>query len=503
MNKIRIINDTSRHRGIQGGKTFLEFSAGGDRASEGCKGLTRQIPPKFLRSVACCVCLFFININFIHLFAQQNTEDPRRDVLQYGTETEIASLIQTLISENTDYLDNELITLVQSSRNQRILTSVFGYFGQREKTGLEARALRAITNREEETNETVHAAMDYLGRIKSAEAVPVIMELLDTEERRFLNTGFRAIGLASSGNAELANETAEFLVEYYEERNPASDNQSTILGAIGATGSAVGIPLLVDIAINTDERIPLRIAALGALSNIGNESGLEAILTCVGTNDPNVRSAAVGALGPFSGENVDSAILDAFRDSYYRTRIAAAQAARDRRLASAVPFLRFRAERDEVANVKDEAIRALGAIANQEAIDVLENIFTARSNSDRVRILAADMLIKNAGGRHFGRVMAEMEDARTRNQQNLYNGFLRVAGGAVVEGDKAEIESIARRFMDSGTVMEKLFGLDMALNNELSGLSEQIITLSRDRNEGIARKARSIAERLNIEIPAE
>ncbi|MCL2229615.1 MAG: HEAT repeat domain-containing protein [Treponema sp.] len=501
MIKIRINFNTNRHRGIQGGKTFLEFSAGGDRASEGCKGLPRQIPPKFLRSVACCVCLFFININFIHLFAQQNTEESRRDILQFGTETEIASLIQSLIAENADYLDNDLIALVLNSRNQRILTSVFGYFGQREKTGLEARALRAITQREDETNETVHAAMDYLGRVKSAEAVPVIMELLDTEERRFLATGFRAIGLASSGNEELANQTAVFLVEYYEERDPASDLRSVILNSIGATRSAAGIALLVDIATNTDERIPLRIAALGALSNIGNERGLEAILTCIGTNDPNVRSAAVGALGPFTGENVDNAILDAFRDSYYRTRLAAAQAARDRRLAAAVPFLRFRAERDDVPNVKDEAIRALGAIANADAIQVLETLFTTRTNTDRVRILAADMLIKNAGGRHFTRVIAEMEDARTRNQQNLVNGFLRVAGEAVVEGDKAEIESVARRFMDSGNVMEKLFGLDMVLNNELRGLRDQLVTLARDRNESIARKARRIAERLNIEIP--
>jgi len=471
--------------------------------------MIRNIPERFMKvnverklHVSLCgtLWLFFLLVSF-PIFAQQDAETSRRDVILYGTETEIAGLIQTLRSENVDYLDDDLITLIQTSRNQRILIGVFAFFGEREKTGLEERAIKAIIERDAETNETIHAAIDYLGKIKSAQAVPVIMELLDTEERRFLSSGFRAIGPASSGDKELADETALFLVDFYTYREPGSDNRSVIINSIGATGSSSGVPFLVDIATNTDERVPLRMAALGALSRIGDEEGLDAILTCVSTNDPNIRSSAVAALGPFSGPAVDNAILDGFRDSFYRTRIAAAQASRERRLETAVPYLRFRAERDDVPNVKDEAIRALGAIANEEAIGVLDSLFSERRNSDRVRLLAADMLLKNTGGRDFSRLMIELEEARSKNQTNLYNGFLKVAGETVIEGDTSVIEGVARRFMQSGTVIEKLYGLDMALNNNLNGLSAEIITLAKDRNESIARKARRIAVALEIEIP--
>ena len=446
--------------------------------------------------------LLIFNILFtFSLFAQQDVEAARRDIIKYGTEVEIAALIQTLRMENTDYLDNELKTLIQTSRNQRILTGVFGFFGEREKGGLEERAIKAITEREEETNETILSAMDYLGRIKSAEAVPVLMSLLDTEERRFMNTGFRAIGRASSGDTKLADETAEFLVDFYNDRDPASDSRSVIIASIGETRSSLGVTLLVDIATNTDERLPLRIAALDALSKIGDPKGLDAILTCVSTNDPNVRSSAVAALGPFSGENVDSAILDAFRDSYYRTRLAAAQASRDRKLTAAVPYLRFRAERDDVPNVKDEAIRALGAIANDEALEILNTLFTERKNSDRVRILSADMLMRNSGGREFNKLIIELDEAKLRNQTVLYNGFLKVVGESVLEGDKTEIEKIAQRFMKNGTAIEKLYGLDMAQNNKLVNLKDEILTLTKERNESIARRARRAAEELGIEIP--
>ena len=471
--------------------------------NHGVHGETRRkkkISYKELRATPCPLWFIFFVISF-PLFAQQDVEATRRDTIQYGTETEIASLIQTLRTENADYLDNELIALIETSKNQRILTGIFAFFGEREKTGLESRAIRIIDEREDETNETILSAVEYLGRIKSADAVPSIMELLDSEERRFMSAGFRAIGRAASSDTKLADETAEFLIDFYENREPGSDNRSIIITAIGETASSVGVALLVDIASNTDERMPLRIAALGALSKIGDEEGLDAILGCVSTNDPNVRSAAVSALGPFSGEAVDNAILEGFRDSYYRTRIAAAQASAQRKLAAAVPFLRFRAERDEVPNVKDEAIRALGAIANEEAITVLDVLFSERRNPDRVRILAADMLMKTKSPAVFTKLIIELDDARTKNQTALYNGFLRVAGEAVVEGEKKDIENLARRFMTSGTIIEKSYALDMASNNNLLELRLEILTLVKDRNDSLARKARRIAESLGIEIP--
>ena len=445
--------------------------------------------------------LFFLFIGvFTYAQNSQNTEASRLSTIKFGTETEIASLIQTLRDENADDLDDELITLIETTRNQRILSGVFAFFGEREKSGLERRAIRALEEREDETNETVLSAIDYLGRVMAAEAIPALMEILDTEERRFMNNAIRALGRAASASERYAEEAADFLVDYFENRNPGNENTRDIIIAVGATGSVRVVPFLVEIASNPDERIPLRIAALEALSRVGDPSGLEAVLGCIGANDPNVRSAAVAALGPFSGEEVDKAILDAFRDSFYRTRIAAAQASRERRLVEAVPYLQFRAERDDVPNVRDEAIRALGEIANDEAISVLDSLFTERKNSDRVRLLAAEMLMRTAGEKNLGRLIVELDEAKTRNQTVLYNGFLKVVGEAVINGDTVEMENLTRHFLRSGGIMEKLYGLDMAANNELKNLSEEIKALTEDRNESLARRARRTLERLGIDI---
>jgi len=62
------------------------------------------------------------------------------------------------------------------------------------------------------------------------------------------------------------------------------------------------------------------------------------------------------------------------------------------------------------------------------------------------------------------------------------------------------MENITRRFLRSGSVMEKLYGLDMAVNNNLVTLGDEIKSLTSDRNESLARKARRTAETLGIEI---
>jgi HEAT repeat protein len=539
---------------------FSQDAAGSGDTAEPAQGAPAQeAPPQTAASEA----------------AEGNAEDARRlDTIRYGTETEIASLIQTLKTENTDTLDDELVAVAKNTHNRNILSGVFSFFGDREKEGLEARALQAIEDRNDEANETVLAALDYLGKVKSAHAVPYIKELLDAEERPFINACIKALGLIggampvtaepepppaetaetefppgevaeAEGGAETAageeggeteerpgeGETelaeapeqegrddgleppppsepappsptiresaaavADYLINFYNDRAPGDESRRDIIVALGDVRSPAGIPLLREIAENGDERSTLRVAALNSLAKIGDSRGLEAVLLSVDSADPNVRSAAVAALGPFSGPEVDNAILEAFRDSYYRTRMAAAQAARDRRFAEAVPYLRYRAERDDVPAVKDEAIKALGAIGGKEGLEFLATLFGERKNSDRSRILAAEMLLQNDADSYAPKVIEELDEAKGKNQTALYNGFLRVLGAA----KSPVLEDLCKRFFASGGVVEKSYALDMTLNNGFRSLAAQVKALNDEKNGSLSRKSRSVAEKLGL-----
>jgi HEAT repeat protein len=427
-------------------------------------------------------------------------EEQRLDTLRYGTETEIAALIQAVKNEKTSSLDKELIALAETSANKNILAGIFSFFAETEKKGLEERALRAIVERDDEANETVLAAVDYLGKLKAAEAVPSFKALIDSGESRFAGAAIRALGRAASGaekGSSLADETAEYLEDYYTNREPADENRREIIAALGETGSEKAVPFLSETAGNSEERLPLRMAALESIAKIADPKGLPAVIEAVSSGDPNLRSAAISALGPFSGDEVDKAILEGFRDSYYRTRIGAAQAAGKRRLGAALPYLRYRAEHDDVPAVKDEAIRALGAIDSGGSRDVLESLFKERKNSDRIRILAAEMLVQNDGGAYTPALIAELDEAKLKNQTPLYNGFLKILGTA----QSSSLEELARRFIGSGGVIEKSLALDIAVNNEFRSLGEDIRAMLDDKknNASIVRKARAALEKLGLE----
>ncbi|MDR2535703.1 MAG: HEAT repeat domain-containing protein [Treponema sp.] len=444
--------------------------------------------------------IFFFLTGFlsgVELGSAKSEEDKRLETIQYGTETEIAALIKTIQSETSELLDSkletELINLSQNTRNQHILTGLLGFFAERKKPGLEARALKAIAERDDEAHTTVLAAIDYLGKINASEAIAHLEDLLDANEERYMDAAFRALGRAAKGSSG-KDQAAEYLIDFYTNRNPPDQNRREMVVAIGETGSKAGISFLSEIARHNEERPVVRMAAIEALSKIGDPAGLDPILEALSAEDPNVRSAAVGSLGPFSGSQVDGAILESFRDSYYRTRIGAAKAAGERKLAGAVPYLRYRAEYDEVPTVKDEAIKALGAVGTSESKAVLDALFSDRKTSDRTRMLAAQMLIDNDPGAYADKVIVELDEAKKNHQTPLYNGLLK----AISAAKTGKVEGLVRRFLNAGGVIEKSYALDMTLANEFRGLAPEIRGLLDDKSSGLARKARATLEKLGL-----
>ncbi|MDR1389283.1 MAG: HEAT repeat domain-containing protein [Treponema sp.] len=429
--------------------------------------------------------------------ALEAENEQRFRVIRYGTDIEIAGLIRALRSEQIEEespLDDELRALAEKTNNRAILSGVFGYFGERKKTGLEERAKKAVADRDYEETQTVTGAIDYLGLVKARDCTGIFEDILKGEETRYLASAIRAMGRCSAENAD-SDSTAAFLSSYYQDRESSDENRREIILALGETRSKNAAAFLADIAENEEEKAPLRMASLESIAKIGDESGLGAALKTVSSKDPNVRSAAIGALSPFDGQAVDDAIVEAFRDSYYRSRIAAAKAAAMRKITGAVPFLVFRAENDEVPSVKEEAIKALGRIGNDEARDALEKLFGEKKNSDRVRIAAAEMLLAQNGG-YTQRIVQALDEAKTANQTALYNGILKSLGTAKLDN----LQDFARRLFAGGGVIEKSYAIDICSNNNYRELASELQKLSDPKNGSLSRKSTALLEKWGLPL---
>jgi len=439
-------------------------------------------------------------------------DEQRLQIIRFGTDTEIANLIKILRNEQpsspagqtnggesppASRLEKELMDLAQNTKNRSILTGVFAYFGDREMSGLETRARTAIEERDYEAGETVNAALLYLGNVKASGARDLFEDIINGEESRFITGAIQALGKTAEKDGPA--ETAEFLIDYYTNREPGDENRRLIITALGDMKAKEGTAFLVSIAENEDEKTPLRMAALDALAKISDPAGLDAVIGAVSSKDPNVRSAAVSSLGPFSGKDTEAAIIEAFRDSYYRTRIAAAKAAGERKLAAAVPYLRFRSENDDVPAVRDEAIKAMGLIGGDDTESALKDLFKERKNSDRVRINAGEMLLTHGKNDYVADIITEMDEAKAKNQTPLYNGFLRILGAA----KSPKLEDLARRFFASGGVIEKSYAMDICSNNNFRGLADDIRKLTDPKNGSLSNKSRALLEKWGLPLTSE
>jgi HEAT repeat protein len=363
----------------------------------------------------------------VPVFADEKADtEKRRDIIRYGTDSEIASLIGTLRTEKTGDFDDDLIEVADSTNNNAILTALLSFFADREQKGLEKRALAILGAHEDTRNDVVLGAIDYLGKMKSVEAAEALVPILDGDSGTLTNASIRAYGRIASANGEDGgDEAADYLIAYYQDRAPGNETQREIVAALGETGSKNATEFLVGLINNQEERYVLRMAALEAAGKIGDEDAQEAVVNAVMADDPNVRSSAVAALGTFNGDDVEKAILDAFRDSFFRTRIGACQASGKRKLSAAIPYLRYRALNDEVAVVRDEAVRALGAIGDSVAMGTLEEIFEGERNPDRIRSLAAEMLVRENSSTYTPKITAAMEEAKKKNRTALATGLER------------------------------------------------------------------------------
>ncbi|TCW61369.1 HEAT repeat domain-containing protein [Treponema sp. J25] len=419
-------------------------------------------------------------------------EQKRRDTILYGTEEEIAALIPVLQKENVTYLDTELIRIGETTKNVKILTALFSFFSEANKKGLEKKALEIIDNFYDEKKETVIQALTYLGVRKEQNALESIKKVAESEETSLVSAAIKALGSIGSDSEE-KEKLGRYLREYYETKASEKEEiKNQIIQALGVLQDKSSASFISEIAKNNDERPVRRIQALGALQALQVQETLPTILEALRSADPNVRAAAVGALGPFSGPEVDQAILDAFRDSFYKTRIGAARAAGERKLTVAIPFLKFRIENDAVAAVKEAAIKALGAIESPEAWEVLSQICFSKKYSDPLRIGAAEELIRIDADRYAEPLIKALEEARKDKQKNLFNGFARVLGNAKTQA----VKPLALQFLTSSDVIEKNYGLQMVANNRFTDLADTVRSLTDEKNGALALRARETLKKL-------
>ncbi len=418
---------------------------------------------------------------------EKTRDERRRDTIKYGTETEILELIKAVSGEKSDALDADLLAAAKSAKNPRIFQALLGYLASQKKAGAEDIAVGIMETWDQADRRTLEAAFSYAMQLKVAAAVPVLKEIVESDSADFLSQAIRTLGHCGGAGE------ADFLREYLERTEPADSVRLDIIYSLGELKAPSSVEFLAGLASDDERRAIERMYAIEALGKIGDPGGLDAIIGAFSSQDANVRLYAMTALKAFSGTAADERILEGFRDAFYKVRLVSADLSGERKLVSAVPFLIYRAERDEVPAVKDASIRALGKIASAEATAFLNKMFADKRTGDKARISIAAALLESDADGSIGTIIAAMDEAKKSKQKaELFNGLAKRLSSAV----SPQLEDLARRFLASPDIVDKHYGLDIVIANGFTSQIETIRPLASDKSVALATKARLALEKL-------
>jgi HEAT repeat protein len=323
------------------------------------------------------------------------------------------------------------------------------------------------------------------------------MRIVESDELRYQNAALRALGKAAGrGNGAEKEAALKFLLDFYKNKAGSEEVRRLVIEAVGEGALPDASDFLREIIENPQESVTLRsqaLAAAGKLGADGADAALRAsVIAQLNAAEPLVRAAAVSALGAFPGDESDAALLDALRDPFFRTRLAAVKALSQRKLGAAVDFLVFRAKNDDAAAVREEAVKTLKAYASAQADDGLESIYGERRSGEKIRVLAAEALVQNNAARYTKKLIADMEEAKRAKQKTLYSGLIK----ALSTSTAPEMAALAEALLTSADTLDRVWAIEIIGNNKLKRFASELRVIADDPKNGLRAKAKTALEKM-------
>ncbi|PKL25382.1 MAG: hypothetical protein CVV47_04815 [Spirochaetae bacterium HGW-Spirochaetae-3] len=411
----------------------------------------------------------------------------RADTIRYGIETQVIELLSTLKAEKSDEFKKEILEAFDASSSPKLKSAIFDYLGALKLADGEARAAEAIKSRDSNADDFVSSAFSYLATIESEAAIDEAVEILSSDEKRYLQAAIKAIGVSGS-DAE-----AEALQKAYEAEGVEQATKEAIVLALGKMRSVASFDLLASIASSDESSKAIRMYACTALGDLGEERAVAVLAGASVSNDPNVRAAAVAALGNYATEAARSAVREGLRDAHVLPRIAAAKAAGRSRDGDSVPFLEYKASYDPEKAVREASIEALAEIGGGRVDEYLTAFMADSRNSTQYRSVALGAIVAKGGIEARAKALAAFVVAQAEKDRTLYTAFARAA----MSVDDQNASPFAEVLLGDKEFSMRLGAIAWAERNRALSLKGTLQALSEtDSNDAVKKRAARALERL-------
>jgi HEAT repeat protein len=396
--------------------------------------------------------------------------------------------VGSLTTEKEGRYNDDLLALLKGSRSPKLRVTVLEFLSTLEWNGAEAFALGVLDDRDNTDADLAAASLSYLASIRSKEALRLSDALIKEDNKKLLPALVKLLGRAG-GEAE-----EKLLLDWFDGDSTTPALKEEAIKALGDIGSSKAAERLGKLVQDAEAGKAARIFACGSLAKIKDPSSVGPLVKASADADPNVRTAAVEALGPFAGggsaagEEASNALVQALRDSFPKARIAACKAAAAGKVAAALPFLKYKARSDPEKAVKSEACRSLAAMGSSDGGDAfafLRERLEDKKEDQALRALCFGLLARYDPSGSLPTLEARLAAEAAEKERSFYTALAREVSNA----DAAPgIAPLARLLAADKEYLIRIAAIEWARKTKASSFKADLERLAQDDPSDMIRK---------------
>lgn len=420
----------------------------------------------------------------------ESEEDKENNIktIKYGVPSEISDLIDKLVKNEDPRFSEEIYDVFQSTKSTAIKEKILKYFTKLEDPCLEDYAVELLNDPYDERSEVVKAAFQYISAVKTKEAIPAVLTLIENEDEKYFNDAISTIG-EIGGPSE-----AMYLVEYLEREDLSDAQRQTLMRTCGKMHATVTWDKLVEILDNEDENTYVRMYAAEAIGLMQKKESVPVLIQNFSSSDPNLRQYVIKGLLNFPNVvEAQETILQGIRDEHWRVRQESIRAVKTMDLKDATPFLVYRAQNDSEKIIKEESFKILGYLNTSEGNDFLIKQITDKKVGDATKKTVVAVLLEE---KHAGqKEILELADSCVNDDRRK---DLRYAiGKELAKYENPAYEDICLKYLQSKDATTISLGVDIYKQNKFSSAEPKLREIAADKKANGNLKNR-IKKMLNI-----
>lgn len=375
----------------------------------------------------------------------------KQETILYGIETEIISLIKDLIANDDPRFSNELYDLFYTTKSVQVRDKLIEYFTNIKDPCIEDYAVEILDDPYDTKDSTVDLLFRYVAEVKTKEAVPCVMNLLDTEDESYFTGALATIG-EIGGEGE-----AEHLIQYLDRDDLTVAQRQNLMKVLGKLQAESTWDRLCEIAQDEEENSFVRMYAAEAIGNMKKTESIAILVDLFESSDPNFRVYVIKGISNFDTKDAKNIIIQGIKDAHWKVRQESILSAQKMNIAEAVPFIIYRAKNDPEKVIKDKSYEALSKMNNSEANKFLIEQITDDKASDASKNNACKVLMEHAKAGYSEIAELALKIVKDDRRKPLrYN-----IGKIIAKYSSSEFAKVCFEYLNSKDAQTCALGLDM------------------------------------------